>query len=427
MTGVVAGLPAQRSRRESERTVPGSRPGLLAEVLSERVGGPVPLLAALPGRWPDDAARFAVARLGTTDLALAAQQVRRAGLHLDLLGRVGPQDASALAVLAAWQPFAEPVPAHFRVLAVVPAYNEADVILGTVRDLLAQGIEVHVLDNWSTDGTPELLAPLVAAGGLTVERFPARDAPVRYEWAAILRRVEQVAAHSGADWCVLHDADERRRGPWPDRDLRASLYEVSRRGFDAVDHTVWEYHPVDDAFRPGQDLEAAMRHWSVPKVGANRTQVKAWNRPGERVDLVSSGGHEASFTGRRLFPYHFLLKHYPIRSQHHGERKVLVDRKPRFSADERRRLWHRHYDHVRAGHDFLWRPQDLLLDGPGVAESLLLERVTGDDPEVVRTVASPARALAAAALAATGLRPAYVQARRSYRIARRRNVETGGR
>lgn len=393
--------------------------------LAARTSEPVPVLDASRQDWPPGAETAVAHTRGDVDDA--QRQLADSQAFVDLLGRTGAGSGTTLAVLRREQPFATPVPDEFRVLAVLPAYNEADIIVGTVQDLLDQGIDVHVLDNWSTDGTPERLEGVTGRGRLVVERFPAADAPVRYEWEAILRRIAQVAHASGAHWCVLHDVDERRRGPWPGRNLRESLHEVECRGFNAVDHTVWEYHPVDNAFTgPGDDLEQTMRHWSPPQVGANRTQIKAWRSPGVEVDLAASGGHEVAFEGRRVFPYNFLLKHYPIRSQSHGERKVLVDRKPRFSASERRRLWHRHYDHIRAGHDFLWSPEDLREDTADSFGALLVERVTGSDPEVGPE--PPAmRQAAARALAASGLRPAFVAARRSVRIARRRNAETGRR
>lgn len=400
------------------------RVATLSATLSERAGGLVPLVVAPHLTCPDGAVA-AVTVLETSDLDRARAELASAGAHVDLLGRIGGGDRRALAVLAPSAAFPEPVPDAFRVLAVMPAYNEADVVVRCVQGLLDEGVDVHVLDNWSTDGTCELLAGLTGRGALTVERFPERDAPVRYEWEVILRRVEAVAAASGADWCVLHDVDERRRGPWGGRDLRTSLHEVGRRGYNAVDHTVWEYHPVDNTFVDGADVEQVLRYWAPPRVGANRTQIKAWSLPGGHVDLASAGGHEAAFPGRRVFPYHFLLKHYPIRSQAHGERKVLVDRKPRFSLDERRRLWHRHYDHVRTGHDFLWSPDALQLDSDETAAELLVERVLGLDPEPSRP--HPLREVARRALLASGLRPLFVAARRRYRITRRRDVETGGR
>jgi hypothetical protein len=77
------------------------------------------------------------------------------------------------------------------------------------------------------------------------------------------------------------------------------------------------------------------------------------------LDLVSTGGHEARFPGRRVFPLRFLLRHYPIRGQAHGERKVFKERRARFSAEERARGWHVQYDALKEGASFLREPSSL--------------------------------------------------------------------
>lgn len=415
--------------------LPEDRPAALARVLTTRFESPVPLIAASsPAGVATGAAGVAgapavVLRLDTRDLGDARRWVEDAGLEVDLFGRVGDGDDRALVVARERLPetAAVVVPRGFRVLAVVPVYNEADVVAPCVERLVAEGVEVHVIDNWSTDGTRDRIEHLVGNGVVAVERFPADAAPTRYLWRALLRRVEEVAAASGADWCILHDADERRSPPWPDRTLRDGLFEVSRRGFNAVNHTIVEFHPVDDGFVPGTDYEAYLRYWSPPRIAANRVQLKAWSAPGGRVDLHGSGGHEARFPGRRVFPYNFLLKHYPVRSQRHGEQKVFTDRKPRWDPEERKQQWHRHYDHVRPGHNFLKDPAALRLFGDGAPADLLFERITGEGALADDHDPGRARARLVSALQAAGLRNAAVAVRRWYRIARRRDIETGQR
>ena len=87
-------------------------------------------------------------------------------------------------------------------------------------------------------------------------------------------------------------------------------------------------------------------------------QIRCWKR-NPQVDLVSSGGHEAKFDGRRVFPLRFILRHYPIRGQAHGERKLFVERKPRFSPEERAKRWHIQYDRFQPGTQFLRDPKEL--------------------------------------------------------------------
>jgi hypothetical protein len=87
--------------------------------------------------------------------------------------------------------------------------------------------------------------------------------------------------------------------------------------------------------------------------------VKGWKPQPAPVDLAGSGGHDVVFPGRRVFPYKFPIRHYPIRSQAHGERKILAERKSRFDPAERARGWHAHYDQFVEGSSFLWDPATL--------------------------------------------------------------------
>ena len=41
-----------------------------------------------------------------------------------------------------------------RPLAIIPAYNESDILPAVLKHLDEQGCDVYVLDNWSTDLSP---------------------------------------------------------------------------------------------------------------------------------------------------------------------------------------------------------------------------------------------------------------------------------
>jgi len=115
----------------------------------------------------------------------------------------------------------------------------------------------------------------------------------------------------------------------------------------------------------------------------DKVQVRCWRRGEHAVDLVSSGGHDAMFPGRKVFPVRFLLRHYPVRGQAHGERKVLAERLQRFDSEERARGWHVQYGHhgqpsqdpgTPAGASFLRDSASLILYDPErVRLRLLLE------------------------------------------------------
>jgi glycosyltransferase involved in cell wall biosynthesis len=251
-------------------------------------------------------------------------------------------------------------PDDFRVVALMAAYNEEDVIGSAIEKLAGDDVGVYVIDNWSTDRTWEIVESLQGRGVVGLERFPARPGG-SFVLRALLRRTTELAASLDATWFIHHDADERRVGPWPDFGLRESLWRVDRAGFNAVDFTVANYRPIDDGFEPGDDFERYFRHFEFGATSDLLLQIKAWKNVG-RVDLAGAAGHQARFRGRRVFPYKFLLKHYPIRSQAHGERKIFHERIPRWDRHERVRGWHVHYNEFSPGQSFLRDPAELIQD-----------------------------------------------------------------
>jgi SAM-dependent methyltransferase len=271
----------------------------------------------------------------------------------------------------------EPAPEDFAVTAVLPAFNEADVVEHSVRRLVAQGVCVHVVDNWSTDDTVARVEALGLGDRVRVERFPADAPSATYDWAALLRNTERIAADLGDGWVIHQDVDEVRESPWPGVGLRDALHHVQRCGFDAVDHTVIDFVPVDDDFVAGSDVEAHMRHFRFGDRPGHFVQVKAWRTGSGAVDLASSGGHDARFPGRRVFPYKFLAKHYPVRSQRHGERKVFAERVARWNPGERALGWHHQYEPVARDHAFVRAAGELLRHDDAFATEYVVERVTG--------------------------------------------------
>jgi hypothetical protein len=264
----------------------------------------------------------------------------------------------------------------FLVLAVLPAYNEEDIIESTVRDLLGQGVAVHLIDNWSTDRTLEYAIAAGRSSRFTWERFPASGPSGVYQWRELLDRVDHVAAASDADWCIAQDVDERRSSPWPGFTLRDALFTVEQRGFNAVDHTVLNFVPTTDAFQDRRDPEQHLRHFELGQFEGHFVQVRAWKNSGACVGLPSTGGHTIRRPDLRIFPYNFLLKHYPIRSQRHGDRKVFRDRRPRWSPEERALGWHVQYDALDTTSTFIREPESLIEFSAAFFTTHLVERLT---------------------------------------------------
>jgi glycosyltransferase involved in cell wall biosynthesis len=249
-----------------------------------------------------------------------------------------------------------------RVVAIVAAFNEGDIIGQVIDHLVREGILVYVLDNWSTDTTAHEAEQRLGRGVLAVERFPVEPPSPRYSLGDILRRKEELARALEADWLIHCDADELRESPWLGTTLQEAIGIVDALGYNAVDSDVISFFPTEPQRAPGADVREALPYFE-PTSLSERVNVSCWkSRPD--VDLTSSGGIDVAFAGRNVFPSPFLLRHYPIRDQAHGERKIFDERLARFDPDERKLGWHRQYDGLRKGQSFVRSPAGLVRFDP---------------------------------------------------------------
>ncbi|HSS19772.1 MAG TPA: hypothetical protein VLL54_06835 [Pyrinomonadaceae bacterium] len=298
------------------------------------------------GRWS----------LSELEHVLRGQELNVEFLGLTASDNVSHENKTALAVLtkktATLEKPGVETPANFRVVAFMAAYNEEDIIVQSIKKWTNQGISVHVLENWSTDSTYELAKELESSLPVTVERFPNEGPTDYFDWEAILGRIEILSREIEADWFVRRGADEILRSPWPGISYRDALYLVDQQGFNCVDHTIVEFHPIDDGFETGMDHETYFKHFDLKNL-SHPKQRKAWKNYGLPISTIPTAGHDVEFEGRRIYPFKFLLKHYSFRSQAQGQRKVFRERKARWNPKERAKGWHIHYDSMQEGHRFV--------------------------------------------------------------------------
>jgi Glycosyl transferase family 2 len=265
----------------------------------------------------------------------------------------------------------------FRVVALMSAYNEGDIISPVLAHLIENGVEVYFLDNHSTDDTVEQVSRWLGRGVIQIEKFPPETPdstqPLPFDWGAILRRKEELTNELSAAWFIHHDADEIRESPWPGVSIADAIRWVDRLGYNCIDFRVVNFPPTDNGFRSGLDPRTYFRYWEEP-VRVDEVQIKAWKKGAAAISLAPFGGHEVRFRDRRVFPIRFLLRHYPIRSQQHGERKVFADRRNRLLETERAKGWHVQYDSWKEGDSFLREPYRLqLFDDDELRLHLMLE------------------------------------------------------
>lgn len=250
-------------------------------------------------------------------------------------------------------------PDDFVCMAIFPVRNEIDIIEYTVGRLLEQGVHVIVWDNWSDDGTFEALCDFnnIKSPLLSVMRYPV-DGPSEYfDLKKIIEDIEVEAAKYPGSWQIHQGSDEVILPPWPGVNIRDGLYAVDRAGYTVVGLIHCNFRPTTDGFKRGDNPEDFFTHFEY---GETNRHWRLWKQPKGRVNLAEFGGHDIRFDGKKTYPEKFIAKHYPLRSQAHGERKI-EERFRRYHPDARKRGWHIHYNHFHdAKHPaFIMKKKDL--------------------------------------------------------------------
>lgn len=307
---------------------------------------------------------------------------RSTRISLEFLGYESPAHENVIVVLAppSWLRI-KPTPHDphdFRVVAFMHAYNEEDVIGAAIDHLITSGVEVYVLDNHSTDRTAQIAAERIGKGVIAVETFPPGGDAGIHPLTRILGRFEALHHQLGANWYFINDADEIRRPPWMNQSMRDALWRVDQLGYTTIDFTVLNFPPVDNDFVSGTDFEQHFRHFEFGRNPGFFRQIKGWKNFGQPVDVATESGHEIRFEGAKVFPFKFLLQHYPLRSQAHAERKIFQERRSRRDPIFHARGRSIQYDRYQPGDSFLRDPADLLVfDLETFPTDYLIERLTG--------------------------------------------------
>ncbi len=206
-----------------------------------------------------------------------------------------------------------------KVIAILAAYNEERFLGGAIDHLQAEGVDVYVIDNESTDRTRRIAESRLGAGVIGIETFPR---PGYYAWEALLARKEQLANSLEADWFMHVDADEIHLAPTGER-LVEAIAGVEAAGYDVINFAEFTFVPTRE--EPDHDhprFAETMRHY-YPFLPFSPHLLRAWKRRPGTAGLSASGGHHVGGESARIYPERFWMKHYIFLSIPHAIEKYV--------------------------------------------------------------------------------------------------------
>lgn len=223
-----------------------------------------------------------------------------------------------------------------RVVALLTVRNEELYLARCLEHLIANGVDVCVIDNGSTDSTRQLAERCLGRGVIRLETLPYDGA---FALHPILKNEERLAGDIEADWFIHHDADEIRESPFAGVTLAKAIEAADAEGYNAINFDEFVFVPRSEQEHfEGRDYVTEMRSYYYFSPKGKPRRLNAWKRTGVPVDLTGSGGHRVVFRGRRVYPTGFVMRHYIALSWEHMARKY---QSRRYAAEEITQLrWH---------------------------------------------------------------------------------------
>ena len=233
------------------------------------------------------------------------------------------------------------------VLAVIQARNEAGFIETTLASLIAEGIEVVLLDHGSIDGTPERAERFLGVGLLRIEHVPWRGV---FDLEAMLRAKQAVYETTRHDWLMHLDADEWPRATSEER-LADLLGRLDER-YAVVDFEEFVFLPPPGIDLLGEDHRVGATSYYFFEPRRQRLQ-RAW-RSRLRVSNLARGGHRLEpLDPGLIYPEDQQLRHYIGLSWSHAISK-RADRT--YAAGDLARGWHGNRLDMRAARPVILSP-----------------------------------------------------------------------
>jgi len=236
------------------------------------------------------------------------------------------------------------------ILAILAVYNEEVHIRRCIRDLVADGIDVCVLDNGSTDSTTSITEEYLGKGVVAIRRTRRQGA---FSLSAQLDMKRRIARGCDYDWIIHIDADERMESCAHHDSLRQGIEAADAAGCNCVNFRELVFVPL-----PGEDFYTSgyadrMCSYYLFEPWYPRLN-RAWKRDAA-LDSSATGGHVLRGANVRMYSDDFILRHYIVLSEMHARRKYLCRR---YSDADLKRGWHGNRRSISDANLCLqWRPE----------------------------------------------------------------------
>jgi glycosyltransferase involved in cell wall biosynthesis len=227
-----------------------------------------------------------------------------------------------------------------RLVSITCVKNESDIVEAFVRHTHALVDQLIILDNGSTDNTPEILRSL-EKDGLSLE-IVDDPSPGKHQWKRMTRLMHEFAVERHkADWIVPLDIDEFIVTP-EGADLHDLLAEA--KGPVGQYWRTYVPDPSNDKNEPNPALR--IRHCLAEEYHPWMKIIIPGNLASQSGAVITQGSHKLELNGKLIDPLpidSLRLAHIPIRSPEQFLAKVVIGHLQYMVMPKKNKAWGWHY------------------------------------------------------------------------------------
>jgi len=242
-----------------------------------------------------------------------------------------------------------------KICAIISVYNSPYTLHAVLEHFYRNQIDVIIIDDGSTDKTPEVIRKFMDAPIKEVHKLQRKSV---YEWERILRLKEEIVNSLDTDWVIHADADEIFESPRFQETLRAFIERLSASGIDIINCDEFVFTPKNeiDNFNNFDFIKQMTNYYHFDK--PNRALHRFLRLDSSTIGWSDSGGHKLDPANRKLGIERARLRHYVGLSLDHLRSQYLGRV---FSSTDLIKGWH--HNRVPMTSDFIVAPpQDRLFD-----------------------------------------------------------------
>jgi len=206
-----------------------------------------------------------------------------------------------------------------KVIGMLLVYNDEDIISEIIESLLAQGLELVVLDNGSSDETFKICQKYLGKGILQLKQFKTPTFIGQHD--LLHRMLYHMALTEKPDWLLRSDSDEFFESCIPNLNLKEAIVKVNSEGYNLIQLARFDFFMTDDDNESSKSIKEKMPYYSCH----GDYLYRAWKSvPG--ISMGYAGGHYPIFPEGleyKIYPKKFVMRHYKFRSKEQAEKKMV--------------------------------------------------------------------------------------------------------